>query len=355
MSGQVLYGFVNLKDVFTQRIEDVGVQVVNSAIDETITEHNRQLESLMSLFVDATQQYKLRYKTPTAASLQPLDENGRARPIKAVGYYDIAFPLQMGGTAWGQTYYASKKLTVEDANNTMASLVSADKRWMRDRILAALFTNVNYTFDDPEHGSLTIKPLANGDTDSYLISAGSDAGATDTHYLAQAGAILDASDPFPAIYSELTEHPENSGDVVVFVPTSNKAATEALAGFYPMGDPNLRVGANSTVVSGSLGVAIPGTVFGYHEAGVWLAEWKVLPADYLIATTTGGPRPLGMREEPESSLRGFNRVAERNDYPFYESQYLRVAGFGAQNRVGAVVQRVGSGSYSIPANYTAPI
>jgi hypothetical protein len=355
MSGAILYGFMNLKDVFSQRVEDVGVPVVNAAIDETVTEHNRQLNSLMSLFVDGTTQYKLRYKTPGAASLQPLDENGRARPIKVAGYYDIAFPLQMGGIAWGQTYYASKKMTVEDANNTMATLTSADKRWLRDRILSALFTNVNYTFADPEHGDLTIKPLANGDTDTYLISAGTDAGTTDTHYLAQAGAILDASDPFPAIYTELSEHAENSGDVVVFVPTSNKAATEALAGFYPMGDPNLTTGSATTVVSGSLNVPIPGTIFGYHEAGVWLAEWKALPANYLIGTMTGGPRPIGMREEQETSLRGFNRVAERNDYPFYESQYLRVAGFGAQNRVGAVVQLVGSGSYSIPVNYQAPI
>ena len=239
MPNQVLWGFQNLKDVFAERIEDIGVGVVNTAIDETITEHNRALNSLMSLFVDGTQQYKLRYKTPGAASLQPLDENGRARPVKAVGYYDIAFPLQMGGIAWGQTYYASKKMRVEDANNTMATMVTADKRWMRDRILAALFTNVNYTFADPEHGNLTIKPLANGDTDTYLIQAGTDAGAIDTHYLAQAGAILDVSDPFPAIFSELTEHPENSGDVVVFVPTANKAATEALSGFFPISDPNL--------------------------------------------------------------------------------------------------------------------
>ena len=355
MANQVLYGFLNLKDAFSERIEDVGVGVVNAAIDATIAEHNRALNDLMSLFVDNTTQYKLRNKVPGAASLQPLDENGRALPVKVAGYYDIAFPLQMAGIAWGQTYYASKKMRVEDANNTMATLVTADKRWMRDRIMAALFTNVNWTFTDPEHGSLTIKPLANGDTDTYLIQAGTDAGATDTHFLAQAAAIADATDPFPAIYTELAEHPENSGDVVAFIPTSNKAAVEALSGFYPTTDPNLRVGSAATVVSGSLGATIPGTLFGYHEAGVWLAEWKALPANYLIATMTGGPRPIGMREEPESSLRGFNRVAERNDYPFFESQYLRVAGFGAQNRVGAVVQRVSNGAYAIPTNYTAPL
>lgn len=354
-ANQVLYGFMNLKDVFSQRVEDVGVQVVNDAIDATLAEHNRQLNEIMAIFVDNTTQYKLRYKTPGAASLQPLDENGRARPVKVAGYYDIAFPLQMGGIAWGQTYYASQKMRVEDANATMTTLITADRRWLRDRIMAALFTNVNWTFSDPEHGDLTIKPLANADTDTYLIQAGTDAGTTDGHFLAQAGAIADAADPFPTIYTELTEHPENSGDVVVFVPTANKAAVEGLSGFYPTSDPNLTVGSGATVVNGALNVTMPGRVFGYHEAGVWLAEWKALPTGYLVATMTGGPRAIAMREEPEASLRGFNRVAERNDYPFYESQYLRVAGFGAQNRVGALVYRVGNGAYAIPANLTAPI
>lgn len=354
-TNQVLYGFVNLKDVFSQRVEDVGVPVVNAAIDETLAEHNQQLMNLMSLFVDRTTQYKVRYRTPVAASLQPLDENGRARPIKGAGYYDIAFPLQMAGIAWGTTYYASQKITVQETNSAVAALITADKRWLRDRIMAALFTNVNYTHSDAAHGDLTIKPLANGDTDTYLIQAGADAGATDTHYLAQAGAIADASDPFPTIRSELTEHPENSGDVVVFVPTSNRTAVEGLSGFYPVNDPNLRMGAGATVLAGTLNVALPGDVFGYHEAGVWLAEWKGLPANYLVATMTGGPRPIAMREEPEASLRGFNRVAERNDHPFYESQYLRVAGFGAQNRVGAVIMRVSNGAYAIPTNYQAPL
>ena len=355
MANQVLYGFVNLKDVYNQRIDDVGVPVVNEAIDATFAEHNRQLNAVMALFVDATTEYKLRYRTPTAARLQPLDENGRARPIKMAGYYDIAFPLQDAGTAWGQTYKASKKMTVAEAANIVNTLLTADKRWMRDHVLAALFANAAWTFVDEQHGSLTIKGLANSDTDTYLIQAGTDAGATDTHYLAQANAINNSNDPFGTIYAELTEHPENSGDVVVFVPTGLKASIQGLSAFYPLGDPNLNPGVATTTVRGSLGVQLPGTLFGYHEEKVWLAEWKALPAGYMVATTTGGDRALAMREEPEASLRGFNRVAERNDHPFYEGQYLRTAGFGAQNRVGAVVYRVGNGAYAVPTNYTSPM
>ena len=355
MANQVLYGFTNLKDHFSQKVSDVGIGVVNAAIDETVAEHNRQMAALMGLFADPTTEYKVRYRTPVAARLQPLDEDGRARPIKALGYYDIAFPIQGGGTAWGQTYVASQKMTVEDANNTMASLLTADRRWMRDHVLAALFTNASWTFADPERGDLTVKGLANADTDTYLIQAGTDAGATDSHYLAQANAIDSSNDPFETIYEELTEHPENGGEVVALIPSGLKTSVMGLPGFYPENDPNLRVGSASTVLAGSLGMALPGMVIGYHESKVWIVEWKSLPANYIIATTTQGPRALAMRQEPEPSLQGFTRVASRDDYPFYESQYLRLAGFGAQNRVGALVMRVGNGSYAIPTNYTSPM
>ena len=351
----ILYGFTNLKDVFSQRVDDVGVAVVNDAIDATIAEHNRQLAALTGLFATPTTEYKIRYRTPVAARLQPLDENGRARPIKLAGYYDVAFPLQDAGTAWGQTYKASKKLTVQEANDILNTLLTADKRWMRDHILSALFTTASWTFSDDQHGDLTVKGLANSDTDTYLVQTGADAGATDTHYLAQANAIDNSNDPFPTIYDELTEHPENTGEVVVLIPSNVKTTVQNLSAFYPQTDTNLNAGMASTTLRGSLGVPLPGVLLGYHEARVWIAEWKSLPSGYMIATMTGGPRPLLMREEMEASLRGFNRVAERNDHPFYESQYLRIAGFGANNRVGALVQRIGNGSYAIPTNYPSPL
>ena len=53
----ILYGFTNLKDVFSQRIDDVGVAVVNDAIDATIGEHNRQMTALVGLFAEPTTEY----------------------------------------------------------------------------------------------------------------------------------------------------------------------------------------------------------------------------------------------------------------------------------------------------------
>ena len=353
------YGFHELKDIFGDRITTNNVPIVTSAIDQALAEHNRQLGALLSLFCERTTEPAQRYWQGANLRLQPLDDDGRARPVKVSGYYDVGLPLQQGGSAWGANYVTRTKMTVADAERVTAAMLIADARWLRDHILAALFANATWTFSDELYGNLVVQPLAlASDGVVYQIATGADAGATDTHQLAQANAIgAGADNPFPVIYTELMEHPENAGSkVVVLVPTGLKASVQALATFNPIADSNIQVGANSDVLVGSLGVDVPGMVFGYEDSGVWLVEWPSLPAGYMIGVAVGGgQRPLAMREDPEPELQGFKRVAERNDHPFYENQFLRRAGFGGWNRVGAVVYRVGNGTYAVPTNYAVPM
>lgn len=355
MANSILYGFHTLENVMDQRVNEVGADTVSAAIDAAVAEHNRQMDALLALFAQRTTGFKVRYKTPAAARLQGLDDNGRAVPIRPAGFYDVAFPLHSAGSAWGSTYRSRAKMTVQEANDATATLIGADLRWMRDHVLAALFTNASWAHTDAEHGTLTIKGPANGDTDVYLITQGADAGATDNHFSAQAAVVADGTDPTENIVNELTEHPENSGDVVLLIPTAQKASYKGLAAFHPVADPKIQRGSGSDVLTANLGIDTPGEVFGYHDDGAWLVEWKSLPAGYIVGATTDGEAPLALREEEESTLQGFNRVAERNDHPFYESQWLRIAGFGAWNRTGAFVQRVGNGAYAIPTGYTSPM
>lgn len=354
MANAVLYGFWNLKDVWTERLTALNAGTITTAIQASVDEHNRQIDAMLGLFATPTTLYLERYKQVGASRLQPLDENGRALPIKPAGFYDVAYPIRDAGSAWGANFKALAKMTVEDANRVTAQMLNADKVWMRDQMLAALFASSTHTYTDPAYGSLTIQPLANGDAVTYLRN-GATAVATDTHQLATASAIADAADPFPTIYDELAEHPENAGEVVALIPTNLKAAVMALTNYHPVVDPNLQPGANTAQVTGTLGAAVPGTVFGYHSAKVWLAEWKALPDNYVIATTTDADPALAFRQEPEAELQGFREAAERNDHPFYERQWVRFAGFGARNRVGALVYRFGNGTYAVPTGYTPPI
>ena len=356
MANQVAYGFTNLKNVFSQRVSQVGVNVIATAVTASLAEHNRQIDALLGLFVRKTTDFKRRYKTPTIARLQSADEQGRARPIRFAGYQDVEFPLQKGMAAFGKTYEAMIKMTVEEANEATITLQSADMRWVRDHILAALFANTNWSFSDPDDniGTLTIKGLANSDGSKYAIFAGADDGADDNHYLAQASAIADASNPFPGMALDLTEHPDNAGRVIALVPTNLRASVEALSTFNELPDPEIRKGANSDVLVGRFTVPVPGEVFGKVDK-VWVSEWRSMPDNYMVATTEDGEKPLAMREHNESELQGFRKDDDRNDYPFYEAQYARRAGFGAYNRVGAVVQRIGNANYAIPTNYGSPM
>jgi hypothetical protein len=350
----LLYGFESLKDLAAKRVSEIGVGLVSTAIQQTVAEHNRQIESLLGMLVKPVTDFKVTYRTPTAARLQGLDEFGRARPIKTVGKYDVSFPLQSGGAAWGTTHIVREKMTVQEANDATGALLAADMRWMRDHVLAALFSNANWTFTDDQYGSLVIKGPANADTDVYQIINGSDAGATDQHFVAQAAAIADATNPYGADYTELMEHPENQGDAVALISTSLVATTQALTNYVAVMDPNIQTAITANRLVGSLGVKLPGVLIGYVDK-VWICEWKAMPAGYFVMASTQGEPPLAMRQHPETSLQGFQRAAERDNHPFYESQWERHAGFGAWNRVGAVVQRIGNAAYAVPTNYTSPM
>lgn len=358
MANQVLYGFLEHEDIFAERITATNAEVVNDAIQRSVDEHNRQMDALLALFAQTTTQYTARFYLGGGHRLQPLDNDGRARPIRVSGHYDIGLPIQQAGSAWGANYVARTKMTVADANRITASMLIADNRWMRDHLLSALYNNATWTFDDDENGALTVQPLANGDAVTYQLQTGADSAATDTHFAAQAGAIADAANPFPAIAADLTEHPENAGATVLsLIPTNLKASVQALGTFFRESDPNIRRGVGVDELVGQFGAAVPGTILGYEEdSGAWVAEWPSLPADYIISVAVGDTaRPLAMRQDEEAELQGFKQVATRDDHPFYESQWLRRAGFGAWNRVGAHVMRIGNGSYAVPTGYAAPM
>jgi hypothetical protein len=357
-------GFVNLADVYNKRVSEVGVPVVNEAQRIYFAEHNRQMQTAMNLFVTRTTQYKTMYRSIINTRNQPLDEHGRALPVKGGDKYPLELPIQGSGNAWGKNWFAGEKMTVQEAAEDAEAIVNGDIHWNFDHILASIYTNTSGGWDwyDDEHGAQKISPLANGDSVVYSLFSGASSGATDNHYLAQANAISDTDDPFDEIFEELAEHPENGQNtqVIAFIPTGLKAAVMQLEGFHKLADPNVRVGANNDELVGQIGAAVPGTVIGYHDSGVWIVEWRRLTANYIIAVATGGGRPIAMREHEESSLQGFIQIpgpggVTREDYPFYEQQWARFAGYGGWNRVGALVYRIGNASYAIPSNFTAPI
>lgn len=356
-----LYGYLQQKDLLAVQVTNSNVPIFNEAIDQFIASSNEELNAMIALFADKTTNYKENYRAMAISRSQPVDENGKALPIKGGGSADVAFPIHGSGQAWGANYVTRAKLTGADVALTAASIVDGDNRWVRDHIFAALMYGTSagsgWAFSDPNWGSLSIKGLANGDSQTYNKSGGSN--AADTHILFQNAVISDSDNPFPAAVADLTEHPENGGENIVFIPTNLKASVSGLTEFVDLVDGNITSGIGSDSIKSNLGVAHPGKVIGYLKySHAWVVEWQNHPASYFTVISTEGARPLAMREDPEASLQGFVRVTDGTDpsnYPFYESQYLRRTGFGARNRVGAVVYKIGDSSYAVPANYGSPM
>jgi len=353
MANELAYGFVGMEHLANERVSVVGYELVWDAVRESVAEHTRQVNAMTASMVEPTTTPSVRFYQPGSGTLQPLDEYGVPKPVREEGYYDVAFPIQGGGTAWGDNRVSRALITVEEANRRTLNVLRRDADWMKRHILASVFEDDSWSFDDPEHGSLTVQPLANGDTVEYLKVDGDP--ATDTHYLAQAAAISDDANPFDDIYNELMEHPINQGGpIVVYIPTNLKTTVMGLTGFTEVLDPDITP-AITTATLNSVFDRGPGhEVLGKTDK-CWIIEWRSLPDSYMFAHARGGGPILRMRQYPAAELQGLFTEGFTPDGNLQQTSLIRYAGFGAINRVGAVVYRVGNASYAVPTGYTAPL
>ena len=354
MANLSTYGFQKLTDMATQRVTTVGVDVVNQAVLESVAIYQQELGGAMGAFVDTVTWYSKRYILPAGGTLQPLDENGNPLPRLPLGYYDIALPIRGGGDAWGDNRITRAKMTVEEADRFTAMVTQANLDWNLRHLLASLYTNVTYVYDDKLYGNLTVQPLANADTVLYVRRNGTV--STDTHYLGQANAIgAGADNPYPVLYTELSEHPGNNGPYVAYIPSDLVVTTQALASFVEVDDPDITRGSGSDLLTASFDPGF-GTVLGKADK-MWIVQWDRLPAGYILAVAIGATdKPVAMRQYPEAELQGFFPEFQDVDGNRHLNKFITYRGFGTHNRVGAAVMRIGNATYAIPSTaVTAPL
>jgi hypothetical protein len=363
MANSVPYGFVGIQDLYAQRVQQAGPDRVWDAIGQSLAEYSRVADAILGAWAQRTTVAMEQVELAGSGTLQPLDEWGNPLPVQPSGYYQVAYPIQGGGTAFGDNRVTRAIMTVEEVARLTMDAMQRDKDWLIRHALAALFTNTTWTFADKVGpngtkglGDITIQPLANGDSVTYARK-GALAASTDTHYLAQAGAIADNANPFPTIKAELDEHPSNSGPVVAYIASDLVTTTTALTEFVEVNDPDIRYGADNDTLSAN-GAALIGPgkeVLGKTKSGVWVVEAPIIPSNYIVAVSTGGGAPLRMREYAAAELQGLFLENHSPDGNQQISRFIRYAGFGARNRVAALAMRIGNGSYAIPTGYTAPL
>lgn len=360
MPNGIAYGFIGLRHLFGLRLANLppGTPSLRDAVIASARNYTDTTNQLLQEWVQVTTSTRQRVLLPGSATLQPLDEWGNPKPIKAGSSYVAGFPMAHGGTAWGDNRITRALMTVEEANNETLAAFTADADWNRRHILAAVFDNVAWTYNDPTErdvdADIPIVPLANGDSVVYQRN-GSLGLNTDNHYLAQAAAISDAANPYPVLYRELSEHPGNGGPYVAYIASSLIAATQALAEFVEEGDPDVTKGANSDTLARQGGARVLGLgdeVLGKIDR-MWVVEWKSLPDGYIFARALGSGPFVSARDYPVPALQGFYPEFHSPDGNVNEYRFLRHRGYGVRNRIAAAVMQIGNASYQVPAGYTA--
>lgn len=359
MTIEIAYGFVGMQSLFNKRVQEVGVRRVFDAITQSAAYHTDMINTLMSILVERTTIAQEEFELPGAGTLQPLDEVGIPRPTDTYGFYKVAYPIQGGGDAWGKNRVTSAMMTVQEANRHTIEAQNKDADWLARHIIAGTLTKTSWTFHDKVGaggnkglGDITIMPLANGDSTEYPVIGQQP--QTANHYTGQAAAISDGANPFPTIYSTLTNYPGNrNATIVAYIAESLQATVEALTDFRELEDPDVRAGANRDELTASIPVGLGDELLG-KVGKVWIVLWKRLPDGYILAHARGRTI-LKMREYPASELQGLFTELHSPDGARMENRVIRYAGFGVSNRVAALCHYVGNATYPNPADYTAPL
>lgn len=358
MSG--IYGILGLNDTDYVFLNTLGQQVIYDASNQALAMWRAELAAQLAAFVEMdTENYKERYKLPGGGRLQRMSGMSQSGAVKAYGSWDVAYPLEDFGAQVAQDRIDFAYATVQDLNRHLDTVMIQDINTVRFEILKALFNSAADTFTDARHGSLTIQPLANGDSVVYPPVEGSEDEATDNHYLESgyaASSISDTNDPYATIVAELEEHfgmPTGGSPIVTFINTAQVAKTVALTGFYEVTDRFVTPGTQTADVI-MPGVTLPGRTIGRHSDGTWVQEWSWIPANYMLAIHLLAPKPLKRRMHPASTglPRGLTLVSESDLYPFTQAHYEDHFGVGVGNRLNGVVMELGTGgTYTVPTAY----
>ncbi len=359
----LVYGLHDLESLKARRIEDIGITEINTRITMWMQEVNRVFNATMDTFTVRDARWNVnpitRIQMPSAGYAQFVDEYAVAKVREESGYFSQGFPLMRYEDAIGLSYEALQKITVEEFSRQLAGVERRDKRTALLLFWFAVFYDSNWTFASKEANlpDVPVKAGANSDDDLYIVR-GTNAPASANHYTAQAAAISDTADPFPAIKELATKYvgTSSSDRVIAFIGDStNVANIKALAGFNRV-DRTLSTnwGDNVSLVdmSADTFIGMGDEVLGEHEEGVLVVRKQDLPANYIAWFNLDAPAPIGIREDETLSLQGLINInSVENSGNVLLRRFRRKIGFAPVNRTGFGVHRIGNGSYAAPSPY----
>lgn len=356
------YGVLALGDALTL-VNTVGQTEVWDVAQRYLAAHAARFQRMSSFLVERiTEKYSDKYYLPGGGVMQRRGGWAQSHAIRTTGAWDVAFPIEEFGDQVAFTKRSVALMTLQQMQNNIETTRVRDANTRRKEMLRPIFNNTTRTFDDPEHGSITIRPLANGETDVLFppFLNQTDEATANSYDIAGyiSSAISDVNNPIILVVSDLNDRfgtEEGSGNFAVFINQAETPEIEALASFIPVDDRFIRAAPADAAVTG-VPTNTPGRVLG-RANGAWIIEWPSIPANYLFGMDLSVSPPIIERAHPAATRiqRGVHLVTQSSDavnYPFDQAHYESHFGYAAGNRLnGIVLQLKASGPYDIPAAY----
>lgn len=348
-----IFGVLGINDRDTT-LQSIGQDQVFGLINDYAAATQAELDRIYGVFVqETTTNHMERYFLPGGGMLQTGTFRTRPGATKPTGSWDVAYPLDQGDTALGWDRISYAYMTAGQADAQVRGVMEQYKNWKRNLILTALLHGATRSVTDPFYGSLTIQPLANGDSVLYPPLIGASTEATATNYVGSnyaASAISDTNNPFRDVIKAKLRKRFGNGRIVAWINSNQTAKVQALTSFASLAPQYVNVGANTATATAD-GVSGPGNFIGATD-NVAVFEWDWIPDGYIAALDLDQPAPLKQRVDVPAELRGFKMVATQQEYPLQESFWQAREGYGVGNRLnGVVIQLVASTSYTAPTGY----
>lgn len=361
-----IMGALGLPDNDYAFINTLGQEVVYNATLQVLGDHNADLDAMMRVFVEKdTWDHTVRYKLPMEGTLQKKRTITPAMLSRPSGSWDVSFPLEEYGDAIAWDRVGLAYMTVGQYNLALEGVLRKDRNTRRTQALNALFSPTARTFVDEAWGSLTIQPLANGDSVVYPPVIGSFAETTANNYLASGyayTAISDTNDPIPTMVNALEQYlgtPTGGSKIAIFCNNEETQYLQGLTKFDPVPNRFVAYGVNTSLVPyegvpdrasiEKFPLGLPGRVLGETDSAL-LVEWRWIPAGYLFGVHLDAPQPLRKRiDPPETGLgTGLMLTSQSVDEPLRFSEWSCRFGFGVANRLNGVAMQLTTGSYTAP-------
>jgi len=359
----LLFGNALLNSSDYTYVKTMNQELVYTAAQQYIQMANEQMMDAMNLFVEPTPtvNHKERYKLGLTGRMQKVSELMTGAPVTRSGEWDIAFPLDNYHESIVVSDVDMAHMTPQELQLHVDGVLTRSANAKRFAVLYRIFNNTQDTFTDKRWGSLTIEPIANGDTVLYPPVEGSESEATEDHYLGSsylASAISNTNNPYKTISDDLVHHGMNETvdiPLAFLINTAQQTVTEALQSFIPYIPPAIASGNDTDQVL-MPPRNLPGKIIGYILGHGWVSIWNWIPAGWIVGVNMAVPQPLKMRvDPPETGLGNGGLVLlpeERNGVMTFNSWRLRF-GIGGANRLSAAVMDLSNADsdYDIPTAY----